>query len=193
MIATILTQVGLPLLVDIIGGALSRIDNPSAQGASKALGEVQQALARGAITPEQQKEANRHVERMAEMSVQENKDILADTQNTMRAETASDDAYVRRMRPTFGYLMALTWTAQMLAIAYIIVFDTRQVSVVLEGMESLSTMWAVALSVLGLYVYKRSVEKKLAAPQSHTQVGPVKTAMPLPVQKPAQQKPVYND
>ena len=65
------------------------------------------------------------------------------------------------MRPTFGYLMAFTWAAQMSAVAYIMVFETDKASVVIEAVESLSAIWAVGLSVLGIYVYKRSEDKKL--------------------------------
>ena len=64
------------------------------------------------------------------------------------------------MRPTFGYMMALTWAAQMLAVAYVIVFDTAKSGLVLSAMSSLSAIWAVGLSVLGIYVYRRSEDKK---------------------------------
>ena len=67
------------------------------------------------------------------------------------------------MRPTFGYLMAVTWAAQMLALAYVIVFETENAGFVLNAMSSLSAIWAIGLSVLGIYVYKRSEEKKLPA------------------------------
>ena len=79
----------------------------------------------------------------------------------MRAEVQSQDIYVRRMRPTFGYLMAITWASQMLGIAYIIVFDTQRAGEVMAAIGSLSAIWAVGLSVLGIYVYKRSEDKKL--------------------------------
>jgi hypothetical protein len=65
------------------------------------------------------------------------------------------------MRPTFGYLMALTWAAQMFAIAFIMVFETEKASLVIQAVESLSGIWAVGLSVLGIYVYKRSEDKKI--------------------------------
>jgi biotin transporter BioY len=65
------------------------------------------------------------------------------------------------MRPTFGYLMAITWAAQMLGLAYVIVFETAQAGAVLNAMSALSAIWAVGLSVLGIYVYKRSEDKKL--------------------------------
>lgn len=100
-------------------------------------------------------------EKMAELQAQEKSAGLAAINETIRAEVASGDSYVRRMRPTFGYLMAFTWAAQMFGIAYIIVLETEKSVFVLNAMGSLSAIWAVGLSVLGIYVYKRSEEKKL--------------------------------
>lgn len=74
-----------------------------------------------------------------------------------------EDKYVRRMRPTFGYLLAFTWAAQMFAAAYVIVFDTENAPEVLRAMGELGTIWAVGLSVLGIYVFKRSEDKKISS------------------------------
>jgi len=49
----------------------------------------------------------------------------------------------------------------MFAVSFIVIFDTEKVAPVLQGISSLSTIWAVGLSVLGVYVYKRSEDKKL--------------------------------
>src|SRR5690606_20511202 len=152
-------RLGLPLLVSLIGGALGRINNPVAQTASEALNNFEGALAGGAITAEQMAEANRHAEDMARTRSQEYQTALSEINESIRTEAGSSDAYVRRMRPTFGYLMAVTWAAQMLGIAYVMIFETDKAPVVLNGMEALSTIWAVGLSVLGIYVYKRSEEK----------------------------------
>lgn len=165
MLETILGRLGLPFLMSIVGSALGKIDNPVAQNAAKALSETQNAITTGAITtgaitPEARAEANRHIETMEGISQKERSEVLAQVNESLRFEVGSTDLYVRRMRPTFGYLMALTWTAQMLAIAYVIVFDTSRAAVVLQAVESLSTIWCIALSVLGLYVYKRSDEKR---------------------------------
>ena len=65
------------------------------------------------------------------------------------------------MRPTFGYIIAITWAAQMFAIAYVMVFETTQAALVIEAVQSLGTIWGIGLSVLGIYVYKRSEEKKI--------------------------------
>ncbi len=161
MVAPLIIQAGLPVIVRALSGALATLDNPAAQVASKSLGDVGDALIQGHITPEQAAEANRHAEAIAMMQAEETKAAYEQVNQSLRAEVSSDDAYVRRMRPTFGYLMAITWAAQMMALAYVITFRTEKASVVLQAMESLSTIWAVGLSVLGIYVYKRSEEKKI--------------------------------
>lgn len=58
--------------------------------------------------------------------------------------------------------MALTWACQMLGVAYVIVFDPARASDVLAGMGQLTGIWAIGLSVLGIYVYKRSEDKRLS-------------------------------
>lgn len=164
MLTSILSRLGLPLLIDFVSQALGKIDHPAAQSATKALEEVDNALAGGLITPEQMAEANRHAEEMAQINLKEYEVSLSEINQSLRAEVASNDPYVRRMRPTFGYLMAFTWAAQMFALAYVVIFETDKAASVLTGMASLSTIWAVGLSVLGIYVYKRSEDKKINAP-----------------------------
>lgn len=159
MLSAFLSQVGLPVLVSIVGGVLGALDNPAAKSASKALEQVSDAIASGGISPEQLAEANRHTEKMAEIEIANYQTTLSEINQSLRAEVASADAYVRRMRPTFGYLMAFTWAAQMFGIAYVIIFDTDKAGVVMAAMSNLSAIWAVGLSVLGIYVYKRSDEK----------------------------------
>lgn len=161
MIPALLTKIGLPVLTSIIGEALKSIDNPVTKTASDALEKVDDAIARGKITEEEVKEAHRHAEKMAEMELKTREVNLAEINESLRSEIASKDLYVRRMRPTFGYLMAFTWAAQMLGLAYVIVFDTGRAGEVLSAVSSLSAIWAVGLSVLGIYVYKRSEDKKL--------------------------------
>lgn len=161
MVAGILAQVGIPVLVNAVKEALSRVDNPVARGASEALEQLDDAVKRGQVTPEQMQEANRHIEKMAELEAQERENAISQINESLRAEIASSDPYVRRMRPTFGYLIAITWAAQMLALAWVIIYETESASLVIEAMESLGTIWAVGLSVLGIYVYKRSEDKKI--------------------------------
>lgn len=69
--------------------------------------------------------------------------------------------FTRLMRPTFGYIVAISWGVQMLSVAYVILFKTAEAAGVINAMGSLTTTWAVGLSVLGIYVYRRSDEKKV--------------------------------
>lgn len=161
MSATLLATIGIPVLVRLLSEALGAIDNPIARGAARALGEVDAAMKTGTIDAAQIESARQHAEKMAQIEHEEFTASLSEANQNLRAELASEDPYVRRMRPTFGYLMAFTWAAQMLGLSYVIVFQTARAGTVLDAMGSLSAIWAVALSVLGIYVYKRSEDKKL--------------------------------
>ncbi|HET8728530.1 MAG TPA: portal protein, partial [Alphaproteobacteria bacterium] len=79
---------------------------------------------------------------------------------TIRSETASADAYVRRMRPTFGYVMAASFAGQMGALAWLTVRDPGAAASVAVALADLTWLWGIGLSVLGVYVYKRSEEKR---------------------------------
>jgi xanthosine utilization system XapX-like protein len=80
--------------------------------------------------------------------------------STIRKEVSSSDPYVRRMRPTFGYIMAVSWAAQMGVIVYTIVTAPATAPAVISALIGMTGMWSVGLAVLGVYVYKRSEEKK---------------------------------
>jgi hypothetical protein len=163
MLSALFSKAGLPVLLSLVTSVLNTIDNTQAREAAEVLSKVDEALKSGAITSEQVAEANRHAEEMARAEIENYQSILREVNDSFRGEVASGDAYVRRMRPTFGYMMAITWAAQMMAIAYVIVFDTAQAGVVIAAMNSLSMIWAVGLSVLGIYVYKRSEEKRASS------------------------------
>lgn len=161
MLSTILSKVGLPLLIEFVARGLGRIQHPAARVASDALLQVEEVLQSGGISAEELAEANRHAEEMARINLKQYEASLTQINQSIRAEIISDDKYVRRMRPTFGYLMAITWGLQMGALSYVIVFHTERAAQLMHGMASLSTIWAVGLSVLGVYIYKRSEDKKL--------------------------------
>lgn len=84
---------------------------------------------------------------------------LAEINATMRAESAADDAYVRRWRPTFGYAVAATWSAVMAAVAWAIVADPAQAPAIIAALVNTSPIWGIALGVLGVAVVKRSQDK----------------------------------
>jgi len=163
MLPAIVAQLGLPVLVKLVGGALARIDSPVAKAASSALADVAGAIDDRKLSPEQIGEANRHLAALAKLDSDDYRETIREVNASLRAEAASEDAYVRRMRPTFGYVMAATWAAQMSAVAWIVVAAPREAAQVIDALGALSLMWSVGLSVLGVYVYKRSADKALGA------------------------------
>lgn len=163
MVSPYLAQIGIPLISDILRSALGAVDHPIADDVVKALARFDDAVLRGQIDIDQMKEAHRHVEEMSQQRLKQQQIQIENTHGQMKKEMLSKDKYVRRMRPTFGYLMAITWAAQMLSLAYIMMFRTSEAHLVISSMESLSMIWTIGLSVLGIYVYKRS-EEKMSAP-----------------------------
>jgi hypothetical protein len=189
MVAPLLLSLGLPFVTQVVAEALGKIDNPVARAAAESLGKVGDMISTGAITPEQMAEANRHTEAMAALQSEADKAAYEQVNESLRAEVASSDLYVRRMRPTFGYMIAVTWGAQMMAVAYVIIFNTAQANAVINAMQSLGTIWTVGLSVLGIYVYKRSDEKKSAVLGATPDLSPAADAL----DSPEQDSPRFNE
>ena len=162
MLSSILSQIGFSLLIEFVAQGLGRIKHPAATVAREALSQVEEAIKTGGIDSASVMEANRHAEEMARINLKQYETSMVQINESMRAEILSQDQYVRRMRPTFGYLMAITWAMQMGGLSYVIVFHTEKAAQLMHGMASLSTIWAVGLSVLGVYIYKRSEDKKLS-------------------------------
>lgn len=82
---------------------------------------------------------------------------------TMRAEYATDDNYTRRWRPTMGYGVTIAWFMQMMAISLLILTQPDKVVTVINALVGLTTLWGVALTILGVAVVKRSEDKQTAA------------------------------
>jgi len=170
MLSALLLKFGLPALVNLVGGALGKIDNPIAKTASSALADVGTAIGKKEITPEQLAEGHRHIEAMDKTESEDFQTALREVNATIRAEAQSDDAFTRRWRPFFGYVTAVTWGLQATAIAFAIVWATlnaEQSSAIFAGLAALmgamTVMWGIALSVLGVQVVQRSRDKAVAA------------------------------
>lgn len=163
MLPALIASIGLPILTKVVGAALGRIDSPVAKAASDALTTAGSAMDRREISPDQLREANRHIEEMAILESNETRTAIMQINETFRSEVRSEDAYVRRWRPTFGYAVALTWVMQVGALVYAIVRHPEQAGTIIAAMASLSFIWGIALSILGVSVVRRSRDKQLAA------------------------------
>ena len=94
---------------------------------------------------------------------------LAEINATYRTELASNDPYVRRMRPTFGYVLAGTLVLQTIgligfvAAAFHYSIDlTLTLNSIRDIVGELAMIDAPAMAVLGVYVKKRSDDKVVA-------------------------------
>lgn len=90
---------------------------------------------------------------------------LSEINQTMRAEATANDGYVRRWRPTFGYMVALTWLVQSVAIAWAMVAEPAEAANLINAVTALTPMWGIALSILGINITSRSRDKRVAKGQ----------------------------
>jgi hypothetical protein len=106
-----------------------------------------------------------HKREIMSLTLQAETTRLAEVNETIRTEAKADDAYVRRWRPTFGYLVAVSWALQSIAIGWTIIATPEEAGTVAQSITALTPMWSVALAVLGINVHKRSQDKQVAAGQ----------------------------
>lgn len=99
------------------------------------------------------------------------------TGQTMRVEYGAGDPYVRRWRPTWGYVSSAAWAIEALAIVTGLVGGTvatlqghGQMAKILLGampaiIGSMAALWSIALAVLGVSITQRSKDKQVQAGQ----------------------------
>jgi len=92
---------------------------------------------------------------------------------TMRNESNSEDGFVRRWRPFYGYCVAASWAIQMIGFTVMFGYTTiakpENLSNVVQQFALLSgslvSLWGIALAVLGVSVHKRSLDKQAGLEQ----------------------------
>lgn len=154
----------------LIGHALGIGDKPSAEQISQAIDGDPQA----AKIKLQQVEAD-HAEAMARIQALQVQ--AQQTGQTMRVEYGSTDPYVRRWRPTWGYVSAGAWAFEALAIGAGLIGGTvaaltghtSEAQILLAAMPAIigamAALWSIALAVLGVSVRARSRDKAVQAGQ----------------------------
>lgn len=99
----------------------------------------------------------------AQLESEERKLSVVQQNATMQAELASNDPWVRRWRPTFGYAVCLAWSLLFFGLAYSMVFHPEQAADLVNSIVALTPLFGIALSVLGISIHKRSVDKQVSA------------------------------
>lgn len=106
-----------------------------------------------------------HERELKQMVLEAETARLAEINKTMRAEANAQDGYVRRWRPTFGYMVAITWLVQSVAIAWAMVGAPENAADLINAVTALTPMWGIALSILGINITARSRDKRASAGQ----------------------------
>jgi len=99
----------------------------------------------------------------AELESDERKHALQQQHVTMQAELASNDGFVRRWRPTFGYTVCFSWAVLFLGLFISMVFYPEKAADVVNAVVALTPLFGFALSILGISIHKRSLDKQVAA------------------------------
>lgn len=114
----------------------------------------------------QLQEKNRHQYEMMVLELQ--RINITEQAKTARAELKSNDRYISRWRPTFGYVLALSFFIWTSAFSYLLIKIINNpegmaatVTAVSQLMGSLSLIWSLALGVLGINISKRSKDKEV--------------------------------
>lgn len=161
MLIKILSKFGLPFLVKLVSSGLEKINGEVAQKATAALGDVSDAIAKQEITTKELQVANNHMEKMKELENDIDKNTLVTIHETIRQELGAEDKFVRFWRPAFGYSVALAWFMTMFTICYVIVTDKMNAEKIINALVETTSLWSVALGVLGIQVVRSTPEKNL--------------------------------
>lgn len=141
----------------LIASALGTDDTPEAV-ASAIQADPEALVKLKALEREHQRE-------LKQMVLEAETARLAEINKTMRAEASAQDGFVRRWRPTFGYMVAITWLLQSVAIAWAMVGAPENAADLINAVTALTPMWGIALSILGINITARSRDKRASAGQ----------------------------
>ncbi|MFI3241503.1 MAG: 3TM-type holin [Alphaproteobacteria bacterium] len=80
---------------------------------------------------------------------------------TIQAELKTESMFVKCWRPFFGYCVSVAWVAYMAIICYIVLSNKPNSIDLILAMAETTSLWSMALGVLGISVVKRSSDKRL--------------------------------
>lgn len=110
-------------------------------------------------------ENNQH--QLSMMLLQLEKTGIEQQAMTQRKELESHDPFVRRWRPLFGYIMAVSFFFLNLAICWMIVEIVNHpesisptVTALSQVMGPVSIIWSMGMAILGISIRERSKDKK---------------------------------
>lgn len=116
---------------------------------------------------------NEHKRELTKLQLEATTAHFGQINKTMRAEAESEDPYVRRWRPTFGYILAASFGLLIVAVCVLLVSvpfaDPKALAQAANMITALSgvlmTLFGLGLTVLGVNIDRRSKDKQVAAGQ----------------------------
>ena len=160
ILTKLLGTIGLPVLLKFVKNAIGNIDDDVAKEASSSLTNLDKAIEEKKISLAAVQEANRNLERMQQLEGELDIKTLTAINETIRQELESTDRFVRFWRPFFGYSVSITWFAMMLTICYVILSGKENAAEIIMALVETTSLWGIALGVLGISVVKRTQEKQ---------------------------------
>lgn len=165
MITKVLSKIGIPILIKYLGQSLTSLESDVAKKAGSALFEVDSAIEQQQISLEALKEANRHAEKNEEIESGLDEKTLANMHETIRQEMNAPNNFIRFWRPAFGYSMALAWLLNMATICYVVIANSERATEIITALADTTSLWGIALGVLGISVVKGGSEKPKTNPE----------------------------
>ncbi len=160
MISKMLGRIGLPILLKFVSSSLSGINSEITKKAGLVLNDVDTAIKEKQISAGELEEANRHAEAMQKVEAEYDIQTLSLINETIRKELVSESRFISFWRPAFGYSVALAWLLNMGTICFVVIAGRADAPEVINAMVETTSLWSVALGVLGISVVKSSQEKR---------------------------------
>lgn len=160
-----------PLLGGVIGGAPGSAVGSmvaSALGVENTASAVEEAIAKNPEAAAKLQELEKtHSHQWNMMLLEIQKTEIEQQALTQRKELDSEDSFVRRWRPLFGYIMAASFGFLNIALCWLIINVVRDpagiaptISALSEVMGPISLIWSFGMAVLGINISQRSQDKK---------------------------------
>jgi len=106
---------------------------------------------------------NTHEEALAKLNIENETTRLVETQVTMREEIKSEDAFVRRARPMFLYVVAFSISVEVVIAFVVALWRPEQIANLAVLYGALATPQSIAAAMCGVYMKTRSDDKAISA------------------------------
>lgn len=159
-----------PLLGGALGGPAGAMAGKlvaNALGTSEDPEEIRAALQDPEAAAKLRAAEQEHQRELRRMVIEAETSRLGQVNETYRREIASEDAYVRRARPTFLYVIAFSVAVEVL-IALVAVSVGSSLTDLATLYQALAIPQGIAAGMCGVYLKKRSDDKAIAAGKQPT-------------------------